>query len=797
MSSEQFQAAYDSIESTGTRLLQYLLGIREGRRSEGNYSQGLQSIEDDLNKALKALQEQKYQVAVVAAMSAGKSTFLNALIGADVLASETAACTICRTDVRHIDVGQVPRLLEYREGQRLPDVIAKGDAGEIQQKFLVRTREIREKGNPDNTIRFEIEHPIEAISALSSLSGFTLVDTPGANEWESTNFNTVALKQTALEALRTCNAILFVLNYATYKDNAVSDLFKEVIQNRQELLAENKGKIYFILNKVDQKTERDREIPDVIEDLKRELAGFGFPDPIIYPASSRQGLLAKLIERGEATESQTKDFKKFFTARYATEDEEGNQIIPAPRKIAPQALEDSGIPTIQETVIQTITQNSGWNLLSDDLAILDKAAKDIEENLNTQINGWATEIEQLKQIVGEYRTRSESTKSQVEAVEKSVQEKEQELINRFNQGINIFANGAKTEIQKEIARIAESRSVEPAKANIQEAEVIPKMDVPSNDISMDLTVPNPIPLFGGFSFSFRVQRPLVEALKKVIPAPFDSSDSPHSKISDPYKIRVDTREDAQKIGHTVNEFCTPHIQSWWIDTQDQLVREGTRIREELVQQIQEQIQHISNELSDYLGEALKVDLKINPIQFPGFEFEGIDAQIQHQQEVYTRSRKETRRESRCCNSDKVYEVDVPYQEQRSFIEVDLRKTAELIKLKIDEQVSRNLGLIQRVIEKQVAADFRSAEQQINDYIKRFQDELNRLVEERQKKEKDPDRILTNLQAQKAALNQYLSELSSIRAFLNSWKPVQTLNKLTANTMLERIHYPQINNPVRR
>ncbi len=329
-------------------------------------------------------------------MKAGKSTFLNAVIGADVLASENAACTICRTDIRHIDAGQVPRLLEYREGQTTPVVIAKGDAGEIQQKFLVRTRKIRERGNLDNTIRFEIEHPIEAISALSSLSGFTLVDTPGPNEWESANSNTVALKQTALEALRTCNAILFILNYAAYKDNAVSDLFKEVIQNRQELLADNKGKIYFILNKVDQKTEKDREIPDVIKDLKRELAGFGFPNPIIYPASSRQGLLAKLIKRGEATKSQEKDFEDFFSAKYAERDDKGRRVIPLPSEIAPQALEDSGIPTIQETVIQTITKNSGWNLLSDVLEILDKATKAIEDNLNTQINGWATEIKTLK-----------------------------------------------------------------------------------------------------------------------------------------------------------------------------------------------------------------------------------------------------------------------------------------------------------------------------------------------------------------------------------------------------------------
>jgi predicted GTPase len=236
MSSKKFQSAHSSIYKLGTRLVEYVEEIRQSRLKEGDDTKSLESVENNIKKALIALKEQKYQVAVIAAMKAGKSTFLNAVIGADVLASETAACTICRTDVRHIPANQVPRLLEYQAGGRKPIVIAEGNEGEIQHKFLLRTRKIRETGNPDNTIRFEIEHHIEAISGLSSLDGFTLVDTPGPNEWESANFNTVALKQTALEALRTCNAILFLLNYESYKDSAVSDLFKEVLENRREIL---------------------------------------------------------------------------------------------------------------------------------------------------------------------------------------------------------------------------------------------------------------------------------------------------------------------------------------------------------------------------------------------------------------------------------------------------------------------------------------------------------------------------------------------------------------------------------
>lgn len=780
MSSEQFQAAHDSIYSTGTRLLQYLREISAGRRREGNDTQGIYSIENDLNNALKALQEQKYQVAVIAAMKAGKSTFLNAVIGADILASEAESCTVCRTDVRHIETWQTPRLLEYREGQKRAFVVAEGDAGEIRQKFLDRTHYIRANANPDNITRFELEHPIEAISTFSSLNGFTLVDTPGPNEWESANFDTTALKKTALEALRTCNAIVFVLNYVSYRDNAVSKLFEELAENRGDFLKQNTGNIYFILNKVDQKADKDRDIDDVIKSLQQELASFGFVNPIIYPASARQGLLAKLINQGIATESQTKDFKKFFSTKYATEDEEGNQIIPAPKKIASQAIEDSGIITIEKTVIQAIINNSGWNLLNDVLAKMSKAAKAIEDTLNTRLSGWEIEIKTLKQRVDEYKKRSQSAQNKVNAVKKSVEEQKQTLIKGFSQGINAFAEGAKTKIEDEITQIAESRASKHRQPKVKQKPV----EVVSNnnefniwkiiaDVGGDLI--EVIPVVGkALSKSFKIVSPLIETLLSAIPELFNNAESEQDENFDPYIIRVKNQNEAQKIGLTINEFCAPHIQSWWIDTQDSLVREGTLIREELVQKIQEDIQQISDELSNYLGEALQVELNINPIQFPSFDFPGIDARIEYQQQVFKKLNKEKRTKNRCCADAQVYYVDVEVEDKRSIYEVNLRKTSEAIKLKIDEQVSRNRELLQRVIEKQVSDDFKNAEKQINDYVKRFQDEFDSLLKERKTREAETDQICAMLEEQKAQLNEYLSELASMRDSLNSWKPVQTV-----------------------
>ena len=295
MMSQQFQKAHAEIAKVGENLLRYLEEFRQARLTEGDNTQSLENVKSDIIKAIKALEEQKYEVAVVAPMKAGKSTFLNAIIGADVLASESAACTICRTDVRHISQETTPRLLEYKQDQRKPSVVGEGSATEIQKKFQERTRQIRDRELPNEKIpdRFELMYPIEAIGSLPSLSGFTLIDTPGPNEWESAASEISTLKQASLEALRTCKAVLFILNYRSYKDNAVDELFASITKNRQELLSESKGRIYFILNQVDLKSERAPEISESIEILKQDLIGFGYPDPTVIPVIALQGLYSQ------------------------------------------------------------------------------------------------------------------------------------------------------------------------------------------------------------------------------------------------------------------------------------------------------------------------------------------------------------------------------------------------------------------------------------------------------------------------------------------------------------------------
>lgn len=197
-------------------------------------------------------------------------------------------------------------------------------------------------------------------------------------------------------------------------------------------------------------------------------------------------------------------------------------LLPPPKKIAPQALEDSYIPTIEQSVIQAVVQSSGWNLLSDALAKLDKAAKGIEDTLNTQISGWEMEIKTFKQKVEEYRRRADSAKSKVKAVRESIEEQKQTLIRGFSQGINAFAEGAKTKINDEIERIAEYRSSKNPKTKTQQRSVeVTRKNIPGNFITffMDLGADllELIPVLGKtLAKSFKTASPLINALCKGI-----------------------------------------------------------------------------------------------------------------------------------------------------------------------------------------------------------------------------------------------------------------------------------------
>lgn len=780
--SQSFENIHNEIDNFGLRLQQYLTEYRQAQYSEDQANDGLDSLDKDIKIALQALQEKRYEVAVVAPMKAGKSTFLNAIIGADVLASESAACTICRTDVKHIKPHEPAQLLEYRDDGS-SQVIAQGNPHEIQKRFLEHTRQIRNQMAQDQEMelptRFELRHPIESIDGLSSLAGFTLIDTPGPNEWSSGELTSakVALKRSALEALRSCNAVLFILNYRSFKDNAVTELFEAIVQGRDELIRASNSRIYFILNQVDLRSESDPSLDETVESLKSELVNFGFQCPQVYPTSALQGLLAKLIDRKIASENHIRDFKKFFSARYSKENEEGDLITPRPEKIANEAIKDSGILAVQEEIFTTVIQESGWNLLSDALSRLDKVATSIEDSINTRIAGWTMALDELRAKVDDYKCRSEEAQKKLKNVESLIQGQERLLVSAFRQGVDQFRDNTILNIEAEIEQIVGNRRI---------------VHRPTSDTTHDNEDTedgiNPISFFGHIANIVIDSIPLGRLAKTIIKSgselalrTFSSSNESLSSIvqsqglidnygsrssGDPYVFRFSDRSKADKLVDCINQFCSPHIQNYWTDVQDGLIREGNDIREQLVQKIQSEIQNISDGLSTVLGESLSIRLHPSPIQFPSFQFEGLDNQIRKLEEEYSRVEKVQRTKRKKCGGAKSYYEYVPKTDTRSVYYVNLRDVIRAMEHGIRKQATSSKILLSDLIKQQIEADFRNAETQLNQYIGRFETQLSNLLRERVQQKSEAPNIIIWLEAEKSRLTMLLDDVETLRSNSN-------------------------------
>jgi len=172
-------------------------------------------------------------------------------------------------------------------------------------------------------------------------------------------------------------------------------------------------------------------------------------------------------------------------------------------------------------------------------------------------------------------------------------------------------------------------------------------------------------------------------------------------------------------------------------------------------------------MTEHLGESLNVKMNVNSIQFPDFEFKGIDAKIKQQQEVIrvTKHRTEIRSSGGgWCQDARTYTVTVPYTdyENRSYYEIDLRKVRSDINRTIDSQTNGSKILLERVINKQISEDFKKAEKQIDDYIYRIQDTLNKLLLDRNTKSEQSDRVIAMYKVQKEQIEIFLQQLNSLR-----------------------------------
>lgn len=307
----------------------------------------LQSIRTKTNILEERLVNNELTIAVFAAMKAGKSTFINAMLGQDFLPNETNACTAVNTEIR---LGlEKPEAVHKVMKDGTIDMIRAEDS--LAQAFHEDVRTVRKMNKYDTIEKYEVSYPIESFQNLiqnHSLKNVTLIDTPGPNEASVEGFDALKLRENAYEQMRNAQLIIFILDYQNYQSNTNAELLQDLFKERPDL-EKDQDKVIFILNKIDLQTEKDLPIEQTIENVQRFIqyqTGNTLQSPRVYPVSSLQALYARTI--AESSETHQQALKSYFSLGM-----DGNRVLPV-ETFSQQLLDASKFQEFEEDAIQKL-----------------------------------------------------------------------------------------------------------------------------------------------------------------------------------------------------------------------------------------------------------------------------------------------------------------------------------------------------------------------------------------------------------------------------------------------------------
>jgi GTPase SAR1 family protein len=210
----------------------------------------------------RKLAEQRFNVVVVGEFKRGKTTFVNALLGSEVLPAAVVPLT---SEVTAVTWGD-----EIRAEITLLD----GRVEEIPPVELARY--VTERGNPENSLG--VRRAVLSFPAEQLRDGVFLVDTPGVGSIYAHN------TETARAFIREADVAIFLTSADPPISAAELEFLEEVDGETVEL--------FFVLNKVDYLNEPDRaEALGFTEQVLTRTLG---RDVMVYPVSARSALEAKL-----------------------------------------------------------------------------------------------------------------------------------------------------------------------------------------------------------------------------------------------------------------------------------------------------------------------------------------------------------------------------------------------------------------------------------------------------------------------------------------------------------------------
>lgn len=212
-------------------------------------------------------------ILVAASMSAGKSSLINALLGKELLPAGNEATT---SKIARITISTKTK----------PSAKAYSHSGSIVESTdTLCSEQISTWNSSDEISAFDVVIPQSGQKLRSMLAGYTLIDTPGAN-----NSRDERHKEQFINSIKAYpkSPILYVLNATQLGTTDDADIIRIMRETNP------KRPVIFALNKVDTLDEEKGETAKHYVYLAQKyLDGIGYRNAQIIPLMAQSALIAK------------------------------------------------------------------------------------------------------------------------------------------------------------------------------------------------------------------------------------------------------------------------------------------------------------------------------------------------------------------------------------------------------------------------------------------------------------------------------------------------------------------------
>jgi GTPase SAR1 family protein len=231
---------------------------------------GLENINEYKNTIETAF-DKGFETYVIATVSAGKSTLINALLKQKLMPSKNEPCTAVVT--RIYDTYGTAGFTAYAYGH---------DDNEPRVTIKELTLEAMQRLNSDpNITNIVIKGDISFLAAKGI--PIVIVDTPGPNNSRNTDHKARTMK--ALES-GSQSLIIFVLDATQNGTDSEALLLNDIAIAMKSSGKMSRDRFLFVVNKVDEFSEEPERINGMLIENRDALLKYGITDARIYPISA-------------------------------------------------------------------------------------------------------------------------------------------------------------------------------------------------------------------------------------------------------------------------------------------------------------------------------------------------------------------------------------------------------------------------------------------------------------------------------------------------------------------------------